>query len=176
MRTAFYGVDVIDKGVDVLIERGVVGHSHLNGNAALVAVDVNHIVDERFLAGINVAYEFIKTCAAVVSLAHWVALLVVLAQVGEGERYTGIQIGQVTKSVRERVEVINGLLEYAWVGMEYHGCSVFFFLAGAHDSDWSLWLTLGILLHIHLAFAAHLCPQIITECVHTAHANAVQTA
>ena len=57
MRTTLDGVDVVDIGVYVLVEIGVVDHRHLYRRTVFVGIEVNHLADERRTRTVNITYE-----------------------------------------------------------------------------------------------------------------------
>ena len=111
MRTTFDGVDVIYERVDILIERCVVGHSHLHGDTLTLGADVDYIVDEVLLVGVDVANKLVETGVAVENLCFRISRLIEITQVGEGERDTGVEECQVAQTCGESVVVIYGLRE-----------------------------------------------------------------
>ena len=176
MSTTLNCVDIIDKRIDVFIERGVIGHRHLNRDIALVGTDVNHIVDERLLASVDVANKLVETSAAVKFLGVRIALLILLTKVGENELHTGVQVGQVTQAGSENAVFIGGGLgENLCIGVESHGSTVFVATI-ANDVHIGCGLAIGIFLTINLATAANLGTQIVAQRVNTAHTHAVQSA
>ena len=157
------GIDIVDKRIDVLVERGVVGHCHLHRDVALVGADVNHIVDKSFLAGVDVTNKLIQTGAAEELLGVRIALLVFLAQVGENKFHTGIQVGEVTQaSSKYAVLIDGGLGENLCVGMELHGSAVLIATIAYHMNI-ACGLAVGIFLTINLAATANLGTQIVLE-------------
>ena len=105
--TTLDGVDVVDKRVDVLVERRVIGHSDLDGDVALLALDVDDVLDQGLLVAIDVAHKLVKTGLAVVGLAAGIAVLVAGAQVGNRQGHSGVQVGQVAQAVGQDVKLID---------------------------------------------------------------------
>ena len=59
--TALYGVDIVDVGVYVFVEVGVVDHCYLNRRAVLVGIEVNNLADERCAVAVDETYELGET-------------------------------------------------------------------------------------------------------------------
>ena len=172
--TTLNGVDVVDKGIDVLVKRGVIGHGNFHGDVALVGANVDNIVDERLLAGVDVAHKLIKTCAAKKLLAAGISLLVFLTQVGEGELYTGVQVGQVAQaSGKDAILVDGGLGKDSGIGVELNGGAVLV-AALAYHLNLAGGLAIGIFLAINLAATANLGTQVIAKRVNARNSHAVQ--
>ena len=58
---ALYGVDVVYEGIDVFVVGVVVGESHLHGDSLTLGVEMDHVVDERFLVGVDILHELAQT-------------------------------------------------------------------------------------------------------------------
>ena len=65
MRSSFVRVDVVDVGVDVLVEGRVVKHGHLDRNAGALAFDEDRLGYQTFAVGIKVGDEFLQSAFAV---------------------------------------------------------------------------------------------------------------
>ena len=61
VRTTLDGVDVIDIGVYVLVEIGVVDHRYLHRRTVLVGIEVDHLADERRTRTVDVTNELAQT-------------------------------------------------------------------------------------------------------------------
>ncbi len=171
---ALDGVDVVDKGVDVLVVRVVVGEGHLDGYAAALGVEVDHIVDERVFARVDVLDKLAQTLLRVESLAAGHSLLVHLAHVGEGQGDAGVEKCQIAQAVGQGLVVVYGDGEYRRVGLEGDGGAGG--VALALDAERRGGLAAGVLLHVAVAVAAHLGTQVGRQGVDTRYAHAVQTA
>ena len=174
--TALDGVDVVDKRVDVLVERGVIGHGDLNGDVALLALDMDDVLDKRLLVAVDIAYKLVKTGLAVVGLGACNAVLVLVAQVGDRQRDTGVQIGQVAQALRQDIKFVDRGREDGAIGVEDDGCAMVLLAAVAHDFHLAGRLAQAVFLHVDLATAAHLGTQVVAQGVHATHAHTVQTA
>ena len=61
MRTALNGVDIVDKRIDVLVERRVVGERHLHRDALALGVDINDVVDKMLLRLVDIADKLFQS-------------------------------------------------------------------------------------------------------------------
>ena len=59
MRSSLDGVDIVDVGIYILVEIGVVGHGHLDGHASAFRIEMDDILDERFLPFVDIFHEFL---------------------------------------------------------------------------------------------------------------------
>ena len=102
MRAAFYGVDVVHVGVDVLRVVGVVHHCHFNGHSLLLCLQVYHVVEKVGAVAVNVAHKLLQS---VLGMEHLLACLSLLvgAHVGECYGYSGIEVCQLTHTLRNDV-------------------------------------------------------------------------
>ena len=174
MRAALYGVDVVDVRIDILVEIGVVGHRHLDGHAVFLGVEVDDVLDQRCLAGIDVFHELLEALLAEEYLAFGVALFVEQTHVGERQRDAGVEERQVAQTVGEGLVIIDGLREDGGVRMEDNGRSR---VVGFSDSGQLAGrLSVGVFLHVDLSVAVDFGAQVVGERVHAAHAYAVETA
>ena len=60
MRTALDGVDIVDKRIDVLVERCIVSKRHLHRYALALGVDINDVVDEMLLRLVDIADKLLQ--------------------------------------------------------------------------------------------------------------------
>ena len=60
VRTALNGVDIVDKRIDVLVERRVVGERHLHRDALALGVDINDVVDKMLLRLVDIADKLLQ--------------------------------------------------------------------------------------------------------------------
>ena len=112
MCATLYRVDVVYEGIDILVGGGVVCESHFHGYASTLGIEVNHIVDERLLVGVDILHKFAQALAGVEALAARLALGVHLPQVGECEGDSRIQERQVAQAVGENRVVVDSDSEY----------------------------------------------------------------
>ena len=174
VRAALDGVDVVDEREDVLVERGVVCHGDLDGNAAAYGAEVDDVGDEGFLALVDVADELLEPLVGVEDLAAGPVLFVALALVGERQGDAGVEEGQVAQAVGQRAVVVDCLGEDVGVGMEGDGGAGVGGLAG--DGELGDGLALAELLHVDLAVACDFGAEHVAEGVDAADAYAVQAA
>ena len=93
MCTSFNGVDIVHIGVDILIVVSIVHHSHLDGYALLLCLQIYHIIEEMGAMPIYIAHKLLETLLGMEHLLLGVALLIG-AQVGQGDGDTCIEICQ----------------------------------------------------------------------------------
>ncbi len=174
MRAAFDGVDIVYKGVDILVRRGVVRKRHLHGYTLFLGRKVDHIVYQRFLVGVDILHELAQACFAAECFAAGLAFGVKFAHIRKVQRYPGIKESEVAKTVgKYRIAVDSGG-EYAAVGLECHRSTRFGALPYHIDSGGGL--AAAVFLGVNLAAPANFGTQICGQRVHTRHAHAMQTA
>ena len=161
---ALDGVDVVDERVDVLVGGGVVGQGHFHGDAGALGVEVDDVVDERFFVGVDVFDKFTQAFFGVEGLGAGGAVVVALAQVGEGEADAGVEVGEVAQAVGEDAVLVNGGRENRAVGLEGHARAGG--VAFSDDGEFARGLAAGVFLRVYLAVAAHVGAEICRECVH----------
>ncbi len=154
-------VDVVDVGEDVLVEREVVGHRHLHGDAVALRGDVYYVLDEVFLALVDVADEVLEAVVGMETVGPRVALLVALTLVGERERYSGVEVCEVAQAVGQRLVVVYGLGENRCVGVEYDGGPGV--VCVAYGCEAARGLSEGVFLHMDPAVAVNLGSEEVAE-------------
>ena len=60
VRTALDGVDIVDKRIDVFVERRVVGERHLHRDALALGVYINDVVDKMLLRLVDIADKLLQ--------------------------------------------------------------------------------------------------------------------
>ncbi len=171
---ALYCVDVVDVGVDVLAEVGVVGERHLHGYSLALGGEVYDVGYQLCLVGVDVAHEFLKSVLGVEHFAAVLAFGVGDASVGEREGDSGVEEGQVAQTVGQCGVVVDGDGEYRCVGQECDG--------GAGVGALALYaqlrggLAAGVFLHVVFAVAVDLGAEVGGEGVDTRYAYAVESA
>ena len=169
--TTFDSVDIVDKRVDILVESGVVGHCHLNRDTGAGFADVDNIFDEVFLVGVDILDKFIETGFGIESFGLGIAVFVEVALVGEHQSDTGVKESEVAKTSGKDRIFIGSNRENRGIGMESnHRTGAVGF---ADNSDRGFGVSARILLHIHLAIAAHLGAEIGRKGVDTRHTHTV---
>ncbi len=137
---------------------------------------MDNIVDEGFLAGVDVAHKLVETSAAEEFLGVGVAVLVKVAQVGENESHAGIEVSQVTQAGGKNVVFVDGsLCENCGIGVKLNGCSMLIATV-TNDVNVASGLAVGILLAVDFTATTHLGTQIIAQGVNTTNTHTVQTA
>ena len=117
MGTSFYGVDVVYVGMDVLAVVGIVHHSHLDGNALLLGLQINHIVEQVGAVAVHVAHELFQSFLGMEHLTFGVAFLVG-TQVGERDGDAGIEESQFAHAAGDDVPLVYGGGENRGIGPE----------------------------------------------------------
>ena len=157
--TSLDRVDIVDVGVDILVEVGVVGQRHLDGHSVALGVEVDDIFDQRLFACIDIFHELLEAFIAVEHILVRIALFVKVAKIGEGQRNAGIEERQVAETIGECVVVVDRLAENGGIRMEDDcgagvvGFADHFQLAGR--------LAVCIFLHVDLAISMDLGTKIV---------------
>ena len=173
MCTAFDRIDVVDIRVKVLTIARVVNDGHLNRNAFLLGVDVNHIGNERIAHGILVAHELAQTTFRVKNFTTRVALLVFFSLIGERDGESGIQEGQFAQTIGEDVILIFGGGENFRVGPELLARTA---LVGLADHFHRVeGMSLFVFLLVDFTIAEHLRKHVRGKRVDARNADTVQT-
>ena len=169
MRTAIVGVHVVHETEEVFLEAVVVPHGHFQRILAVGEHQVNRFLEQRGAVLVHETHEF-RNAAGV---AESFAVLFFGALVGECQPEPAHKEGEFAETRGERVVHVDGFAENCIVGVEFDrstGRSVAFaevHLRAARDA------TGEFLLH-HASVAAHGNNQFVRECVHAAHAHAVE--
>ena len=166
MGAALDGVDVVHVGVDVLRVVGVVHHGHLDGNALLLGLQVDDIVEEVGAVTVHVAHELLQALLGVEHFRLAQVALLVGTQVGQRDGDAGVQVGQLAHALGNDVVLISGGGEDGAVGPELL----------ARTGLVVEGLALLIFLLVDVAVAEHLRLHVGGEGVDARHAHAVQTA
>ena len=150
---AFYGVDVVDVGVDVLTVVGVVHDGHLDGDTLLLGLQVDDVVEKVGAVAVDEAHELLQT---ILGMEHFLLGLafVVGPQVGQGYPNAGIEERQFAHTVGDDVPTIDRGGENRGVGPELLPCSTK--LSVAHHFDGIERFALFVLLLVDLSVAEHL--------------------
>ena len=167
------GVDVIYIGMDIFRVVGVVHHGHLDGDALLLGLQVDDIVDKMGTMTIHIAHELLQSVLGMEHLRLTHFTLLIRTQVTEGDGDAGIQIGQLTHTTGDDVVLIFGGGEDGAVGPELLAGTC---LVGiANDLHVVEGLSLLILLLVDMTITVHLRQHVRRQSVHTAHTHTVQT-
>ena len=117
MRTALYGVDVVNVRVYVFRIVGIVHDGHLDGDALLLCFQVDDIIKEVRSVAVNVADELFKTVFGVENLRTCLALLVG-TQVSKGDADACIQECQLSHAPRNDIPLEVSGCEYRLIWPE----------------------------------------------------------
>ena len=190
MGTAFDCVDVVDVGIYLLGIAGVVLEGYVDRDD-LVGIDADGLGDELLGTGVEVIDEFaeaffrIEDVVLVDLPAGGLALAVIafyelvhhLPLVGKGNADALVEEGKFTETGGQGIVLVDyALREDGSVGMESDGGSVFTFVALPNHLHRSEGFALGILLHEHLALAAHFGNQEVGKGVDARYAHAVEAS
>ena len=136
--------------MDVLGVVGVVHHSHFDGNALLLGLQIDDVVEEMSAVTVHVAHEFLQTFLGMER--HLLNLsLCILAQVGELDGDAGIQICQLTHAACDDVPLVNGGGEDGGVGPELLACTALGGLANHLDGIERFSLLIFLLIDLSVA-------------------------
>ena len=174
VRTAFYGIDVVDIRMDVFRITVVVHDGYFDRNPLLFRVQVYHVVEQVDTAGINVAHEFFQTVLAMECLAARHTVLVLLAHVGQGNCDTGIQECQFAHTVSQNLIFVSRSNEDAAVRPELLACAPKF--GFAYDLDRIERLTAFVFLLVDLAFPEDLRKHVGRKGVYARHTDTMKTS
>ena len=190
VRTSLDGVDVVDIGMYVLVEIGVVDHRYLHRRTVFVGIEVDHLADERRTRTVDVTNELAQTLLRIEGLflafRHFGAVLEGLLHLDtfilQHNLDSGIQERQLTHTVGEDLPVINGLREDRIIGPELHERTGLALLPvtrslrlGDHMHR-SQRFALRIILTVDLSVTIDLHVHLLRERVHAAHTHTVKTA
>ena len=179
--TTLNGIDVIDVGVYVLVEVGVVDHSYLNRRTVFLGIQMNHLADERRTGTVDITNELTQTLLRVELLFLAVTLCVFHAFVLQHDLDTGIQERQLTHTVREDIPVINGLGEDRIIRPELHertGLTLLPVTCSLRLCDRmhrSQRFSLLVILAVDSTLTVHLHVHLLRERIHTTHTYTVET-
>ena len=120
VRSAFYGVDIIDIRMDVLVEIAVVDHSHFNGCAVLACIEMNNIGDEGCAGLVDITDELAQAFFGIERLRFARAVLIDHAFVFERDTYTGVEESEFAHTIGEDVPLIDGFRKDAVIGEEMY--------------------------------------------------------
>ena len=181
MGTTLDGIDVIDVGVYVLVEGGVVDHRHLYRRTVFLGIEVNDLRDQRRTGTVDITNELTQTLLRVELLFLAVTLCVFNSFVLQHDLDTGIQERQLTHTVREDIPVVNGLGEDRIIRPELHERTGLALLPvtrslclGDHmhrRQRFALCVVLAVDLPVTIDLHVHLR----RERVHAAHTHTVET-
>ena len=119
MSTTLDSVDIVDKRIDILVISAVVGQRHFHGNAGALGLKMDNIIDQRLFVLIDIFDELTQTVLAV---EHLFAGFFT-AQIGKGQRYSGIEEREITQTVGQSIIVVDGDGENRRIGAEGYRCS-----------------------------------------------------
>ena len=174
VRTAFDRIDVVHIRVKVLTIARVVNDGHLNRNAFLLGVDIDHIGDERIAHGILIAHELAQTAFRVEYFATRVAIFIFFALIGERDGESGVQEGQFAQTIGEDVIFIFRGGENFGVGPELLArTSQRSFADHLHRIEG---MSLFIFLLVDFAIAEHLRKHVRGKRIDARNADTMQTA
>ncbi len=57
VRSPFYRVDVVDKRIDVFVERAVICQGHLDGDSLALGAEMDNVVYQRFFVAVDILHE-----------------------------------------------------------------------------------------------------------------------
>ena len=169
----FVGVDVVDVREQVLGERIVVSHGDLDRHPVAFTADVDDVLDDGFAVAVEVGHEIFQPFGAVKGFGEVVALVVLHALVGQGDRDALVEVRQLAHAVGQGVVIVDEGLEDFFVRLEFHGGASL--LRRADFTDRVKLFASGVFLFVNLAFPVNLGTQGDGQCVHTRHADPVQT-
>ena len=180
MGTTLDGIDVIDVGVYVLVEIGVVDHRYLYRRTVFLGIQMNHLRDQRRTGTVDITHELTQTLLRIERLFLAVTLCVFNSLVLQHDLDTGIQERQLTHTVRQNLPVVNGLGEDRIVRPELHertgltllpvtGC-----LRLCDRMHRSQRLTLLVILAVDRTLTIYLYVHLLRERIHAAHTHTVE--
>ena len=174
MCAAFDGVDVVYVRVDVLRVVGVVHHGDLDGDALLLSLQVDDVVEEVRTVAVHVAHELFQSVLGVEHFRLAQVAFLVGTQVGERDGDSGVQIGQFTHSLGDDVVFVFCSGEDGWVGPELLACAPDF--GFSHHFDGIERFSLLVFLLVNLSVAKNLRHHVRRQRVDAAYAHAVESA
>ena len=172
--SAFYGVDVVDVGMEILRVIGVVHDGHFDGHALLFRLEIDHVVEEVLAVTVDIAHELLESVLGVKGLFARLPGLRVRALVDEPDGDACIEEGQFSHAVGHDVPFECRRGEDAGIGPKLLACAAL--IGVAHDFHGVERLSLFIFLLVDVAIAEHLGYHVCRECVDAADAHAVQAA
>ena len=176
VRSAFLGVDVVDVGMEVLAVAGVIHDGALDGHAGFFGVQVDDVVEQGYVVAVQVADELFHAFFRVEYFADGVAVFVFLAEVGQRDADTCVEVGQFAQTCLQGRVFIGGDGEDASVGPEglfgsgESGVACAYFLDGVEG------FPAFVFLLIDFSVAEYLGGHVRGEGVDAGYADAVQTA
>ena len=117
MGTTLDGVDIIHIRVDILRIVGIVHDSHLDGDALLFGLQVDHVVEQMGAVTVDILHKLLQSVLGVESLLLGLTLLI-RTQVGKHDGDAGIQVCQLTHALSDGVVVVYRSGEDGWIGPE----------------------------------------------------------
>ena len=94
MRSSFDRVDVVHVRVQVFAVSRVVHDSAFDGNALFLGIEVDDVVDERFVVSVEKSDEFFDTFFGVEYFLFGIAFLVFFPEIGKSNGNAFIEISQ----------------------------------------------------------------------------------
>ena len=168
-------VDVVDEREDVLGVARVIAHREGDRHVCVLVLDRNRVFENRLARLVEVGHELAESAVEVVLLAA--ERLVLLALVLDRDCETAVEVGQLAHPVRERLEAVLAREEDAGVGPEVDmraGLLVRLHRAELLQLGDGRALLVGLLPDV--SFAADRDGEPARECIHAAHADAVEPA
>ena len=175
VRTTLVGIDIVYIAVQVLAVTRVVLHGNLDGDAFALALDIDGVGHQLLAVLVEVGDEVAQTLVAEeVVGTHGGSVLLHLAEVGDIDFDTFVEVGQLAHALQQGVVLVLGDGEDGIVGVE--GNLRALFVGGAHLLDGVERLALAVFLLVNLVVAVDIDNHVVAEGVHAADTHAVQTA
>ena len=188
--TTLDGVDIVDVGVYVLVEVGIVHDGYLYRRTVLIRTQVDHLRDKRRTVAVDVTHELLQALLRVelltLAFGHLHAILERMllhhALILEHDLNTSIQEGQLAHTVCQDLPLVGRHGEDGIVRPELHERTGLTLLPVADSLVLGDHMyrrerfTLLVVLSMDLAVAIHLDVHLGGECIHAAHTHTVQTA
>ena len=181
VRTTFDSVDIIDVRVYVLIEVGIVDHSHLNRRTVFLGVEMDDLADKRRTRTIDVTNELREALLGVEHFLLAVTLCVHYTLILEHDFDAGIEESEFAHSVRQNLPVVNRFGKDGIIGPELHERTCFALLPVTDRLLFgdcvhrSKRFAFCIILAVDSAVTIDLYVHRLRERVHAADADTVET-
>ena len=172
MSTALDGVDVVHIRVDVFRIVGVIHDGHLDGDALLLGLQVNDVINQMCAMAVDIAHKLLQSVFGMESFLFCLAFLV-RTQVAQCDGDAGIQIGQLTHTTSHDVVFVFGGGEDGGIGPELLTRTRF--VGVAHNLHVIERLSLLVFLLIDMAVAIDLRCHVLRQGVHTADAHTMKS-
>ena len=104
---ALDGVDVVDERIDILVERRVVSQGHLYGDSLALGIEMDNVVDQAFLVGVDIFHELTEAVLGKEDFPDGVPFLVERTLVGKRQRDARVEECEVAEAVCKRLVVVD---------------------------------------------------------------------